>query len=303
MQYIYENFTYPPDQSFSIRNEEIEMRKYDKLNSHTNFEIALIENCSGKRFIGDHIEDFDGTQLVLLGSYLPHCWQYYKAVDPLMPPQLTVIHFFPDFLGNPLLEKPEAKRLTTLFDNAAKGVSFSGETVEIAKKLMHQMLHETGLSRAGLMLQLLDILVQSSSAKILSSPYFNSVCSSSEAQRINKVFDYIFRNFKDDLSLQDVAGIATMSASAFCRYFKQKTNRTLVDFIKEIRISHAARLLLIGNHNVTEACYDSGYNSLSNFYLHFKEIKGLSPRDFLKQYAIEEEINEPLHLRKPAIAS
>ncbi|MDH7460057.1 AraC family transcriptional regulator [Chitinophagaceae bacterium 26-R-25] len=288
MQYIYENFTFPPDQSFTVRSDMIEVKKYTTLKSHVNFEIALIENLSGKRFIGDHIEDFEGTELVLLGSYLPHCWQYYRTVDPMIHPHATVIHFFPNFLGNQLLEKPEAKALVTLFNNAAKGVSFSGETVMRAQLVMKQMLFETGLTRAALMLQLLDILAQSSSAKILSSPFFNSVDNSSEAQKINKVFDHIFRNFKNDISLQEVADITTMSTSAFCRFFKQKTNRTLIDFVKEIRISHAARLLLEGNHNVTEACYDSGYNSISNFNTHFKEIKGLSPREFLKQYAIEE---------------
>lgn len=73
MQHIYENFTFPPDQSFTVRSEELEIKKYTSLKSHLNFEIALLENCMGKRFIGDHIEDFEGDELVLLGSYLPHC--------------------------------------------------------------------------------------------------------------------------------------------------------------------------------------------------------------------------------------
>ena len=75
MQYIYENFTFPPDQSFTVRSDFLELKKFTTLKSHINYEIALIENCSGKRFIGDHIQDFEGTELVLLGSYLPHCWQ------------------------------------------------------------------------------------------------------------------------------------------------------------------------------------------------------------------------------------
>ena len=88
--------------------------------------------------------------------------------------------------------------------------------------------------------------------------------------------------------MHDVAGIIPMSTAAFCRFFKQKTNRTLIDFVKEVRIGHAAKLLLEGNHNVTEACYDSGYNNISNFNKHFKEVKGLSPRDFMKQYQAAE---------------
>jgi AraC-like DNA-binding protein len=286
MQYIYENFTFPPDQSFTVRSEILEVKKYTSLKSHVNFEIALIENCFGKRFVGDHIEDFNGTELVLLGSYLPHCWQYYNTLDESVQPHAVVVHFFPDFLGKDLLAKPEATHLNQLFENASKGILFSGPTVGRAKLILNQMLFETGLSRAALMLQLLDVLAQSNSARTLSSPSFNIIDNSNEAAKINRVFDYIFKNFKEDISLQDVASIIPMSTAAFCRFFKLKTNRTLVEFIKEIRVGHAAKLLMEGNHNVTETCYISGYNNISNFNKHFKEVKGLSPRDFIKQYKI-----------------
>lgn len=288
MQYIYENFTFPPDQSFTIRSEILEIKKYTTLKSHINFEIALIENCAGKRFIGDHIEDFEGTELVLLGSYLPHCWQYYTVLDPMIPPQATVIHFFPTFLGQQLLDKPEAHQLNELFERAAKGVSFSGATVRTAKMIMQQMLFTSGMTRVVLMLNLLDTLAQSEAGKVLSSPYYNAVDSSLEAQKINRVFDYIFKNFQEDISLKAVADILPLSPAAFCRYFKARTNRTLIDFVKEVRIGHAAKLLLEKKHNVTEACYQSGYNNLSNFNKHFKEVKGLSPRDFVKQYSTAE---------------
>lgn len=288
MQYIYENFTFPPDQSFTIRSEILEIKKYTTLKSHINFEIALIENCAGKRFIGDHIEDFEGTELVLLGSYLPHCWQYYTVLDPMIPPQATVIHFFPTFLGQQLLDKPEAHQLNDLFERAAKGVSFSGATVRTAKMIMQQMLFTSGMTRVVLMLNLLDTLAQSEDGKVLSSPYYNAVDSSIEAQKINKVFDYIFKNFQEEISLKTVADILPLSPAAFCRYFKARTNRTLIDFVKEVRIGHAAKLLLEKKHNVTEACYQSGYNNLSNFNKHFKEVKGLSPRDFVKQYSTAE---------------
>ncbi|MHA4809071.1 helix-turn-helix domain-containing protein [Flavitalea flava] len=284
MRYIYENFTFPPDQSFTIRSEVLEMRRYTELKSHLNFEIALLENCCGKRFIGDHIHEFEGPELVLLGSYVPHCWQYYKTIDPLVQPQAIVIHFFPDFLGQQLLNKPEAKQLNILFDKAAKGVLFTGPTIIQAKQVMQQMLFDSGLSRAALMLQLLDILAQSPESVVLSSLYFNTAESSGEIKKLNKVFDYIFAHFKEDISLQDVSSLLAMSSAAFCRLFKRGTNRTLIDFVKDVRIGHASRLLLEGQHNVAEACYESGYNNLSNFNKHFKEVQGVSPRDFLKQY-------------------
>jgi len=285
MEYIYENFTFPADQSFTVRSDLIELKKHTILRSHINFEIVLLENCIGKRFIGDHIEDFEGTELMLLGSYLPHCWQFYQFVDPMIQAHAVVIHFFPDFLGKQLLEKPEAKDLNILFNNKApKGILFTGDTVNRAKAIMQQMVFEKGMARVALMLRLLDILAVSENYRILSSPYFNSIESSSEAQKINKVFDYIFTNFKNDITLNDVADTVPMSTSAFCRFFKEKTGRTLIEFIKEVRIGYAAKLLLEGKHNVTEACYDCGYNSISNFNTHFKEVKKLSPRDFMKAY-------------------
>lgn len=284
MKYFYENFTFPPDQSFTIRTETIEIKKHHTLKSHINFEIALIENCKGKRFIGDHIQDFEGTELVFLGSYLPHCWQFENELEPMMAPQATIIHFFPDFMGKQLLERPEAKQLNTLFAKASKGILFTGPVVEKAKMIMRSMTLETGLSRAILLLRLLDILSQSNDCRILSSPYFNSIENSDKAQKMDKVFEYIFHNFREEISLQNVASLLPMAPSAFCRFFKAKTNRTLVDFIKEVRISHAAKLLLEGKCNVTESCYQSGYNNISNFNKHFKEVKGLSPRDFLNQY-------------------
>lgn len=254
------------------------------LKSHMNFEIALIENCSGKRFIGDHIRDFDGTELVLLGSYLPHCWQYHPQQHTAQPPLATVIHFYPDFLGKQLLKKPEARQLNTLFENAARGVLFHGPTLTAAKNIMQEMLFQSGLAKAAMMLRLLDVLAQSEHAEILSSPYFNAVENLGEANKINKVFDYIFCNFREEIILQEVADLIPMSSAAFCRFFKRKTNRTLIDFVKEVRIGHAAKLLLEGHHNVAEACYQSGYNNISNFNKHFKDIKGLAPRDFIKRY-------------------
>ncbi|HTJ11623.1 MAG TPA: AraC family transcriptional regulator [Dinghuibacter sp.] len=284
MQYIYENFTFQPDQSFTIRSELLEIKKWTSLKSHVNYEIALIENCCGKRFIGDHIEDFEGTELVLMGSYLPHCWQYSKTADPNIQPHAAIIHFFPDFMGKELLAKPEAKGLNTLFDQAAKGLLFTGDTLQSAKMIIQQMLFESGMARVSLMLRLLDILARSTSCRVLSSPYYNSIETSAESKRINVVFDYIFTHFREEISLQEVADLLPMSTAAFCRVFKRKTNRTLTDFLKELRIGHAAKLLLEGKHNVTEACYESGYNNISNFNKHFREIKGLSPRDFVKQY-------------------
>lgn len=284
MEYLYENFTFPPDQSFTIRSQFIELKKYAEFRCHVNYELTSIENCFGKRFIGDNIEEFKDSDLILIGSYLPHCWQYYKAVDPTIQPHATIIHFFPEFMGKELLNKPEATHLQELFRNATRGIRFSGATLTEAKMLMQQMLFTKGLHRVSLMLRLLDVLASSKSYKILATPGFNSVENSAYADKINLISEYIFKNFQNEISLPKVASLIHMTPAAFCRFFKLRTNRTLIDFVKEVRIGFAAKLLLEGKSNITEACYKSGYNSLSNFNKHFREIKRLSPSEFLKQY-------------------
>lgn len=283
MEYFFENFTFPPDQSFTIRTEELEIKMHTCLKCHVNYEIALLENTRGKRFIGDHIEDFSGPELVLIGSYLPHCWQFYSELDKHIRPHVYVLHFFPDFMGKELLTKPEAQSLSELFDNAFKGIRFSGPTIAEARPLLKHLLYAKGLQRMSYMLQLLDVLARSPHQQTLASPGFNSVENSKDADRINKVYGYIFNHFREDITLSQVSSLVHMSPAAFCRYFKAKTSRTLIDFIKEVRIGYAAKLLIGGKHNITEACYDSGHNNLSNFNKHFKELKGLTPTDFIKQ--------------------
>jgi len=284
MEYIYENFAFPADQSFTICSQTFEVKKHTEFRCHVNYEIALIENCAGKRFIGDHTEDFNGSDLVLMGSYLPHCWQYYKVIDPRIQPNVTIIHFFPDFLGKDLLDKPEVKHLTELFSKASKGIRFTGATLAEVKILLQQMLFTKGLHRVTFMLRLLDVMANSKNYKILSSPTFNAVENSKDADKFNLIYEYVFKNFQSEIVLNEVAALINMSPAVFCRYFKQKTNSTLMEFVKEVRIGHASKLLLDGKYNITEACYKSGYNNLSNFNKHFKENKGLSPRDFIKQY-------------------
>ncbi|NLR82965.1 AraC family transcriptional regulator [Chitinophaga eiseniae] len=286
MTHLYENFVCPADESFTVHTEIPEMETHNILKCHFNFKIALIENCIGKRFIGDHIDDFEGPELLLLGSSLPHRWQYQQVLDPTRTPTAYVVHFSPDFIGEGLLEMPEARELQVLFNNAGRGIVFSGDTITQARFILQQMLNVKGLARLAYMIQLLSVLTHSKDSRLLASPYFNLVETSTEGQKISQVFDYIYKNFRNDITLQEVAGIIPMCTSSFCRFFKQRTNKTLVDIIKEVRINHASKLLMKGGHNVTEACYSSGYNSLSNFNKHFREVKGLSPRDYLKQYRV-----------------
>ncbi|WP_164714365.1 AraC family transcriptional regulator [Chitinophaga rhizosphaerae] len=262
----------------------LEMKRYTTFKSHVHFEIALIENCRGKRLIGDSIEPFDTPELVLLGSYLPHCWQYQEVKDPADEPRVYVIHFMPDFLGSEMLEIPEMKPLKELFSLAARGVLFTGDTVGKARVFIRQMLTDNDFNRIVTFLQLLHLLTITSNYQVLSSPYYNSKETFADGHKIREVLNYVYSNFRNEISLQEVAALVHMSTTGFCRFFKQKTNKTLTDVIQEVRIGYAGKLLLEGAHNVSGACYECGYNNLSNFNKHFRDIKGCSPTEFLKKF-------------------
>ncbi|WP_186452480.1 AraC family transcriptional regulator [Chitinophaga polysaccharea] len=235
--------------------------------------------------------DINGAQLALLGSYLPHCWQSHRQQDHTPLPTAYIVHFSPYFIGKEFLETLEARELNILFDKALGGMLFSGDTIIRARVILQQLLEATGFLKIIRMIALLDLLANSKDQTVLDSPLSKIWKTAAQEQRITQVFDYLYRNFRNAISLEEVAAVIHMTASGFCRYLKKTTDSTFVEILKDIRISHAAKLLLTGNHNISEVCYRSGYNNLSNFYQHFKEVKGLPPNKFLKQYRAFREIS------------
>ena len=279
MNTIHEHFSFPPDQSFTIRMEDFIAGEKQYIRKHSNYEIAFIDNGIGTRMINGNVEPFNGTDLVLLAGNIPHCWKYESKINHQKQIRIIVIHFFPDFLGQGFLDIPEAKSIRRLLQKAEKGIVFYGDVLIQVGFILEGMLHEKKIGRIVLFLKLMDLLSNTSSYRMLSDEsheiYYNI-----EKNKIDRVLHYILNNFHRPISLEEVAAIATMTANSFCRYFKLKTGRRFSDFIKELRIDHAAKLLLQGNHNISETGYLSGYNNTSNFNKHFKEIKGVSPRLF-----------------------
>lgn len=290
MKYLYESFSFPPDYSFTVQKDTPGLNEYNTLQSHVTFEIILLENCRGRSFIGNHIIDLNKSQLALMGSHLPHCWQFHRQQDCAQLPTAYSVHFSPYFVGKEFLGMPEAKELNILFDKALGGILFSGDTIIRARLILQQLLEATGFLKIIRMIALLDLLVNSKDHTVLASPLTKIWEPSAHDQRITRVFDYIYRNFRNAITLEEIAAVIHMTASGFCRYLKKTTGKTFVEILKEIRISYATKLLLTGNYTISEICYQSGYNNLSNFYQHFNDIKGLPPNKFLKQYRAFREI-------------
>lgn len=257
---------------------------------HPEFQLFLVIKGTGTRFIGDHVSPFDDGDLVFTGPNLPHLWQsdhdYFKENNELIT-EGVVIYFPENFLGKDLLHKNEMYKIKQLFLKAQRGMELCGKTAEQMKELMHRMLQVTDFDRVLTLLNLLHIMANTSEYKTLASEGYSNSMKETETDRMNRVHTYVMKNFREKISLDEVAAIANMSPSSFSRYFKIHANKTFSDFLMEIRIGYSCKLLANQKMSVSQICYDSGFNTLSNFNRQFKVVTHYSPLEYRKKYVGE----------------
>lgn len=249
---------------------------------HLAYELVLIIQGKGQRFVGNHISDFEEGQLDFLGSNLPH---WYRKEYPNTTAGSIVIHFRDDFLGKDFLQIPEMQKIGLLFEKSKAGLHITGETQILISKKMEEMLTLSGIDRLVCLLSLLKTLSESTEYELLSSSELNKPKDKNN-DRLEKTFSYVMDNFKNNIKIEEVAAIAMMSPSGFCRYFKNITKKNFTHFVNEIRIGYACKRFMEGDTHVSFVCYNSGFNSLSHFNKQFKKIVKLSPGQFKQKYKI-----------------
>lgn len=252
---------------------------------HPEYELVLVTRSRGKKIIGDHISCFEEGDLCLLGPNLPHTYhndpEYFEKNSQLMAESI-VIHFNENSLGMDFFDIPEMKSIKELLKKSALGLQVFGKTRDsVALKLRH-IINATGLQRIICLLEILDEISRSKSCSVLSSAGMVGE-NNKDCERLNTVFDYVMRNFKEKISLDDAASLVNMSDSAFCRYFYKRTQKTFFEFLNETRIGFSCRLLLDGKKNISEIAYESGFNNISHFNRQFRQIKGVTPTEYKKE--------------------
>jgi AraC-like DNA-binding protein len=254
---------------------------------HPELELHYIVRGEGVRFVGDNVSNFNSGELLLLGENLPHMWrcneQYFQR-DPEITAEAVVVQFLPDFMGKDFLKMSESTAILNLYEKAKAGLVITGPTKEKIIRLMLRSVKAKGLSRLVLILNMLDILCESPDlTRIASTPSLHQ-SSKEEMDRLNKVYNYTLANYKNDLTLEEIASVANLSVTSFCRYFKLMTKKTFHDFLIEIRISHAQRMLIEDRLATAEAiCFECGFNNRSMFFAHFKRITGVTPFEFKRK--------------------
>jgi AraC-like DNA-binding protein len=255
---------------------------------HPELELHFVIKGEGVRLIGDNISNFSAGEIVLLGQNLPHTWrcheEYFQYNDELEV-EAIVIQFMPECLGRYLLGLPEAYLVPKLFEKAKSGLLITGEAREKLAELMHKAVKATDLDRIIIFLSILKILSETDEVESIASKHHAFTQSNeSDALRINKVCNYTLSNYKKEITLEEVASISNLSVTSFCRYFKLITKKTYYDFLIEIRISQACRLLIEDKLPTEVICFDCGFNNVSNFYRHFKKITKMTPLEYKRKY-------------------
>lgn len=257
---------------------------------HPEFELLYISKSFGIRFVGDSVSHFSPGDLVLVGSYLPHLWRnngsYYKK-NSNQKVKTVVTKFIRDFIGADTFKNPEFGDIDALLSDSRFGVSF-GKSV--SEKMHDELLQLCDLSPVEKSISLLTILHRLSregDKELLSSSEMHQL-TKQKSGRIDKVYKFISDNYNTIIKLDDVAKVANMTPNSFCRFFKKYTNKSFIEFLNEVRIRNASRLLIQEDLTVSQIAYTVGYNSITNFNKQFKLITGVTPLHYKSNFDNQE---------------
>lgn len=249
---------------------------------HTEYELVYIEAESGPRHVGSHTSRYSGSDLILIGSNIPHLNFDYGVKGSY---RKVVVHLKKSLVETQWANMPELASLNGLFEQASKGLYF----IHAQKNETGQRLFALeGLSPARQYLELLNILIElaevGESHSLHERPYSNEY-TLREQNRIRHVFTYIDRNYSRSITLAEVAELSHLSREAFCRYFKRMTNYSFTEFLNRYRVSQSKNMLMNG-YSVTDACYACGFGSLSYYNRIFRKVTDENPSTFKKRYEL-----------------
>lgn len=269
--------------SYILRERRKKMHTYP-MHRHEELELNFVENCKGnRRIIGDSIELTEDYDLVLMGSKLEHTWEQGECTSGDIH-EIT-IHFSRDIFSDSFLNKTPMEPLARLLERCDMGVAFSLKTImHVYNDLEELAKMEPGFNSVMKFIELMYKLSLSTDYRILSSGAFSHSGVAVDSRRVQKVKEYIDKNYRDEIRLQTLAELANMTPTAFSRFFKLRTNRNISDYIIDVRLGHATRLLADSTMAVVEICYHCGFNNISNFNRVFRKRKGCTPTEFRANY-------------------
>ena len=253
------------------------------LHTHEEFELNFIQNGKGtKRVVGDHIEEIDEFELVLVGPNLQHGWFTHKCRSREIK-EIT-IQFHRDLFDEKFLRRNQMSFIRGMFERSLRGILFSADTAQSIMPRLFKITQKHGFDSVLELMSILHDLSTSRNMRTLSDASFHNPETIYNSRRIETVMKFLNSNFDKNISLGETARIAAMSEVAFSRFFKARTGKTFVDTLTEIRLGHASRMLIETTQGITEVAYKCGFNNISNFNRVFKKKKDCTPKEFRQEF-------------------
>ncbi|MGN6420049.1 MAG: AraC family transcriptional regulator [Pseudobacter sp.] len=275
-----------PRHSFSVR-QDIVPYVNNRWHYHPEIELIHFKKGEGTQFIGDNIKRFKPGDIVLVGPQLPHYWRFddaYFEDGSKLNADVRVVHFAENFWGDQFLQLPENLNIKAMLEKARRGLQITGKTRQKVAELLEHLLYSDGSLRIMLLIEALNTIAECKNMSSLSSIGFKQEFVEAESDRVNAIYDYSLKNFKRKIQLEEIAAVANISPNSFCRYFKSRTRKTYSQFLIEIRVGQACKLLIENNLSIKQLCYESGFNNFTSFHKYFKMITGKSPLNYQKEF-------------------
>jgi AraC-like DNA-binding protein len=255
---------------------------------HPQCEIMLIKEGAGNRYVGDSFSPFSKGEIILLGPNIPHVFrsdpEYFVNGSKKMV-KAIVLYWNYKLSKNDLFNLNEFAPIRELLQQTKRGLLIKENSKKTVARLLNRVVNTVGIDQIIEFISMLHFVATKAEYEPLSSLGFSATIDEEEVIKLNKVFDYLLKNFSRGITLQEIADISNMSPTTFCRYFKKITNKTFITFLNEIRVGHASKLLIENkNKNISQICFESGFNNLTNFYIQFHKLKNLSPMEFKNKY-------------------
>jgi AraC-like DNA-binding protein len=250
---------------------------------HPEIEITCIVKGKGSFILGDQVIPYSDGELILIGPNIPHEFRSEAIEIPDYFTQSISVHFVKNFLGLGLFEIPEAVFIKQLLEQSERCIRVTDISVkEIIQQGLLKLTESKGIERVSWLLQILNTVSTTAQIEILSDDGLMDTTGEGQNSRINLVFRYVIDNFKSQISITEAAKLVNFTNTSFCRFFKQRTHKSFVQYVNEIRIAHACKLLVEGNYSINRIASESGFDNISNFNTQFKKIKLITPSQFIE---------------------
>jgi AraC-like DNA-binding protein len=253
---------------------------------HNNFEISFITEGSGKRIVGDSIQEFQPGDLAFIGPNLPHVWIVDK--ETRMPSKRTLEMVFLQFnlnvISDQLLNLPEFGNVKRALDLSERGIQIIGDTLNKVSEIMLQLPYLKSFERMLHFFILMDIIGKSETNIQLTSEKYYKIRFKTGNKRIAVIHEYLMNNYREEVDLKSLAALVNMAEGSLCRFFKKNMGITVFEYLNKIKTEFACKLLMDQDLSIMEVCLDSGFNNISHFNKQFKKTTGVPPSEYRKRF-------------------